>query len=510
MTRKYKTYLATVSPSARPLAGAAVSSGSASGTVTVTAPPSGWNLAAGHYETAVIPLEIIQPRPSLTVASRYYRAYPGLRYRVPIAAIGGAWPYRYELTTAPSGMTIGETYGTADYGEITWANPVTSGSPHAVTVRITDQSGAQQTVSWTITVSTSGYVFVSGTGSDSTGTGTLASPYRTLLAGRTSGADVMYLMNGSYPTSVLPDTAFNSTMPVIWMAYPDHSPAVDFSGRQIYINSSDFWFEGITMQGVGHWSSYPQRTVEIWGGVNNRAMVYRNNITNTNMFSGVGGNNPSAFFVTSETSNPLHYAFIRNTCTGLNNLNFVELYENRKTLIEFNSINNHVGSTSACYFKAGNNTSGCAEATVRANTGTGNVSALFQCDNNGSPQNMELCFNNYESLGAGSSLYPNSGIVLGTFPRSYSNFWSYRNTWRMARHVIASGITGGIATTRDVVLHNGSFTSGWENQSSATITATGIQAGTSTTGFMDSTGKLLDAYLTANGLTRGTRGHEVI
>src|SRR5689334_21125847 len=75
------------------------------------------------------PLQIIQPQPNLTTHSRFYKAYPGILYRVPVSVLGGAYPFTYSLTTAPSGMTID-----AATGIISWPNPTTSGSPHSVTV----------------------------------------------------------------------------------------------------------------------------------------------------------------------------------------------------------------------------------------------------------------------------------------------------------------------------------------------------------------------------------------
>ena len=78
--------------------------------------------AAANY-----PLELISPRavgtsPSSGLAAmpsghRIFKAYPGLEYNIRAVVIGGAYPFTFALSNAPSGMSIN-----AD-GTITWPNP---------------------------------------------------------------------------------------------------------------------------------------------------------------------------------------------------------------------------------------------------------------------------------------------------------------------------------------------------------------------------------------------------
>jgi hypothetical protein len=109
---------------------------------------------AVSIHAANYPLQIIQPQPNLNTVSRYYKAYPGIAYRVPVGVFGGAYPFTYTLTTAPTGMLINSS------GIITWPTPTTTGSPHPVTVRVTDQEGTVVTRSWTITVTQQGFLFI--------------------------------------------------------------------------------------------------------------------------------------------------------------------------------------------------------------------------------------------------------------------------------------------------------------------------------------------------------------
>lgn len=94
-----------------------------------------------NAQAAIQPIEIIAPRAGLDIGNRYYKAYPGLRYEVPIAVIGGTFPNTYSLISGPSGMSID-----ASTGVLSWPNPTTTGSPHTVTVRATDAAGGTASV----------------------------------------------------------------------------------------------------------------------------------------------------------------------------------------------------------------------------------------------------------------------------------------------------------------------------------------------------------------------------
>ena len=104
-------------------------------------PPSGgWQLPSGYFETAVMPLRVVYPRPNTETQTfaRHRHAYPGLQYRIPISIQGGAYPFRFEVVEGPSGMVVGETVGATDYGVVTWT-PSAAGGPYNVVIRVTDQ-----------------------------------------------------------------------------------------------------------------------------------------------------------------------------------------------------------------------------------------------------------------------------------------------------------------------------------------------------------------------------------
>ena len=161
-------------------------------------------------------LEIVQPQPNLTTVNRFYKAYPGLVYNVRPAVIGGAYPFTYTLTAYPSGMSINSSTGI-----ISWQNPTTTGSPHAVTVSVRDSEGTVATVSWTITVDSSGFYFVDAVDGKTVangGTGTFANPWKTIedwyltKYNTAYQGGFLYFRSGTYTVPALEDgtrLAFN-------------------------------------------------------------------------------------------------------------------------------------------------------------------------------------------------------------------------------------------------------------------------------------------------------------
>jgi len=254
--------------------------------------------AAANYT-----LEIIQPQAGLTTANRFYKAYPGIEYNVRLGVIGGVYPYVYSLTTAPSGMIID-----SKTGEISWPNPTTSGSPHSVTARVVDTESVVDTVSWTITVTTSGFIFIdpvdgnhsttaicTGTdgansipaGTTGTGTGTLANPFKS-LADIYQGAcynakhntafstDFVYFRGGTYYLDTYIDhvgdgenqqTAFTyDEKPLVWLAYPGETPVIDFEGAYTHLffeenSGNTIYIDGLSVtNGTGKTFTVPSTT----------------------------------------------------------------------------------------------------------------------------------------------------------------------------------------------------------------------------------------------------------
>jgi hypothetical protein len=114
-------------------------------------------------------IEILYPSTSAGTYARHNYAYPSDPYKIRCAAHRGAWPYTWDLTVNPSGMTID-----TNTGEITWT--AAASGTHNVTARVTDAQSNTATVSWTITISSSQFIFFQD-GYSGTKTGTKSQPY---------------------------------------------------------------------------------------------------------------------------------------------------------------------------------------------------------------------------------------------------------------------------------------------------------------------------------------------
>ncbi len=145
----------------------------------------------------------------------------------------------------------------AGTGEINWPNPP-SGAVATPTVTVTDSERAAVSQSWSITVSTAGFIFVdavygrnaSNNGcTSSCGSGTRENPWRDLndLMLNDHPSDITYFRGGVYSVQDVPSSRRqslgsvwervvfsenpSSSVPgsVIWLGYPGETPILDFT-----------------------------------------------------------------------------------------------------------------------------------------------------------------------------------------------------------------------------------------------------------------------------------------
>jgi hypothetical protein len=139
-------------------------------------------LPAANYVPAKMPMYLVFPRvdAETDTYARQKFAHTGMDYRIPIGIQGGAWPFGYEVISGPTGLTVGENYGDADYGVVNWpaASVASAGAgPHSVTVRVTDQDGSIVEAVWAIAVDDSQFVFLDST-TGTSGVGTIGDPLK--------------------------------------------------------------------------------------------------------------------------------------------------------------------------------------------------------------------------------------------------------------------------------------------------------------------------------------------
>jgi hypothetical protein len=213
-------------------------------------------LMSASAQAANYPLELVSPRaagsspssgqPAISANNRIFWAYPGVEYNIRATVIGGKYPYRFALSSAPAGMTIN-----ARTGEIRWPNPTANAAP---TITVTDSENTQVQSSWSITVDAGRFIFIDANNgrefdAPTPGTGTISNPFRRmrdLYSGSVyeSKRDsrfanrIAYFRNGTYYMDGFVEDAnggdyagrmpvMDGVKPVAWLAYPGESPTID-------------------------------------------------------------------------------------------------------------------------------------------------------------------------------------------------------------------------------------------------------------------------------------------
>ncbi len=212
---------------------------------------TGWGLDSGHYQGYLDPVAV-HPRPD-SETSQYARHRinaVGQKYRIPVVVGHGAWPFKYELLSAPSGATIGQTLtlsgnslvAGADYGVVEWLNP--AAGTHSFTVLVVDQNGVKTALSWTLVVADSNWVYLDPANGVN-GTGTLASPFNTVASLNGLTTKGVLIRAGSVDWN---NKAVGlQSMPKTYIPYGNESVTHEQAASSIgNSGGDDLWFSGAT------------------------------------------------------------------------------------------------------------------------------------------------------------------------------------------------------------------------------------------------------------------------
>jgi hypothetical protein len=269
--------------------------------------------------------------PTIPATHRIFKAYPGIEYNIRPAVVGGVYPFVYSLDTAPSGMGIN-----SKTGEISWPSPTTSGSPHSCTVRVVDNESSEVTASWSVSVSTSGFIFVEADYSG-TKTGSITQPYSTIAEVLTNTnssniTDIVYLRGGNYSLETGGEKSLHDS-PHNWIGYPGETVNIDAQGS--YLRP---WDQGIYMDSL-NWIGVVDYGVMLWGG-HDYATIRRTIFTDLTSSTSVNNNQGFIFATTGSGSSTGHGLTIQDCqfsdFTGGQAIG--SLYSGSKTLIENNYI----------------------------------------------------------------------------------------------------------------------------------------------------------------------------
>jgi hypothetical protein len=471
---------------------------------------------SGQALAANYPLEIIQPRTGLDTKNRFYKAYPGLEYNVRLAVIGGAYPFSYSLTTAPSGMTIN-----SNTGVITWPNPIAASAPYSVTARVTDQEGSTASVPWTITVTTSGFLFldaVNGRASTCNGgsaTGTIGDPFKTMndwycgSSGDNRFANsFLYFRSGTYPMNTPAAgsgwTQLHNSKPLVWLAYPGESPSIDSSGGSGDVNCyggcTNLYIDGFEFKNV---TNQQRRALQLDGNAS-YVVIRRNNFHGVS--TSTGALNQSLFMIANGGSVGKYYSIQDNTFSDVDHGYGILGYGTDRTLVENNTFYDIRDTTGQGAAYGVSPKSGTSMWFIRTNT----FHHIQEIDINvqyaGSPQptsDIEVSYN----LSLGANVAFAAGANCGSWPGGPVR--AFRNTFIGGmRFINVDDICGPFYAYNNVVINGSTSTDHIDCilcKAPARVIITNNLSGTSAATIVDAAGNLTSAYLAY----LGTTGHQI-
>lgn len=371
------------------------------------------------------PLEIINVE-EVGANNRIRFAYPGIEYKVVIAAEGGAYPFVWELTSAPQGMMIDNHKGI-----ITWT-PSANGTSN-VSVKVTDKEGNTDSELYSITVtdSTDRFIFIDDNATG-TKTGSITQPYASLseIWGTNHGGKIVYFREGTYTLPHTNDeirhaskTVIKAVTPFSYIGYPNETIAIDeesnpaitdngdglgnYPGYLFAWSINDVYFANLTFYNIYYYA--------LSNGGGDYATIYECRFKNA-YTSNITNNQSYINYILGNTAD---YNLITNNIfegpiTGGTNFNEVETYSSIHALIQNNHFTN--SATRGAFFKDGTYFS-----TVRDNLFE-NCPISFGVYGQSGSNNNEICFNNFRN----SSTYD---IQFDLAPNSNTDpTYLYRNT----------------------------------------------------------------------------------
>lgn len=463
----------------------------------------------------------IGPGTGLNTNNRIYFAYPSLEYSIPVAAVGGSWPYTVTLSNAPSGM-VAEQYTAASGAllwRIRWPNPTTTASN--ITVRVTDSLGTYVEGTWSITVGTSGWYFVDAVSGNDANAGTLAAPLQTLNGlYNTAGANTFaYFKTGTYVTVATTGSGgflamtFNSNVRCVnWMAYPGESPVINiqYAGGGVDVPCVQFnqasgsepnWVSGFEVKNgkdkaflIGQYSAYPFTFWDNW--------IH-------DCGPGVDGNN-SAMISIRDFNPDLRYGsmVISNEMNALTGSNCgVKIYSVSNMLFEGNLVYDITATQTEGFIAM---KSSATAITVRSNKSILSVGQPLIGGNmniyaSGQEAGGEICYNNMKGGGTIDGI-SNVTLHFDKFSTSTPRdpFYVYRNTLDNGRVDIlnAEANDGGWTFRHNVLINVDGSNSPWPYLNS---TIAGGTLDSSKVVEQDNLGGVTaDAIIDSNGLLTGS------
>tara|TARA_R110000744_G_scaffold56483_1_gene119129 strand:- start:323 stop:1975 length:1653 start_codon:yes stop_codon:yes gene_type:complete len=417
------------------------------------APVTDFQLPAANYVSSKLTMEVNSPRPDVerTTNSRYSFMHSGMENAMPIVVLGGAYPYKYEITSRSgtadtSTATIGETrtygtdrswYGSAnqkDYGIFRWTPTGDDGLTYDFTVTVTGQDGISIAVPFSGVVQDSKFIFVDPDGGLDTNSGTLAAPFKTNLHWYIAATDATYadkfvVWRAGLQTDIGGGRLAGTYKPHVYIAFEgDAQPTYDGTIRDHHFqadeSSPDFFWAGIRINGSRS-DVAESRYFEVYGGSGLDRAVFWNTYFYDAQGGTVGTDNEG--WISFRSGGTREYlSVVGNTfdtapiSANDNGFDSVRMYEVSKVVIEHNIIKNFTGSTllqpkDSCY-----NLSFRANDMWEGNNPSKGIPITNQAGGN----NHEICWNWVLAKNTLSV----DGYDTNNVSAEIVNFFAYRNT----------------------------------------------------------------------------------
>ena len=405
-------------------------------------PQATFPLPEGYFQPAGMDMHLVYPRPDdeTQIHARHRWAHPDMPYEIPIGVQGGAWPFKYELISGPSGASIGSMHNDPNYGTFQWKpSPSQSGS-FTVHVKITDQELNTVTAIWTISIDSDKFLFIQD-GAQLGGTGTIDNPledisdwYKGDENDDTYHNRIIVLRGGHYSLFGDPDRNNNirlnesSKTPSI-IGFPGEKAIVDCAQSKIFTDIDqihDLFIADIT------WENGRQDVNNahfFWAiGDVTRSTWWRNEFRNLKPGL-VGNDNTCAVFVSATDKVKTNILYKENLHDGIENQGFngayFEAYVSSYVLVEQNIARN--SATNAGFHAKGT----ISYTTIRANEMWDNVSGNqlgvgYGGEAREVPHDHEVCWNRVvvDSRTKLTAMWAHSNV----FENQTYNSWFYRNT----------------------------------------------------------------------------------
>ncbi|WP_405223874.1 hypothetical protein [Lentisalinibacter sediminis] len=481
-------------------------------------PLSTWRLPSGHFTPAKMPIHLVYPRPDAETASwaRQKRAYPGLEYRIPVVVQGGAYPYRYQVVSGPSGMTVGEKYGDANYGIASWT-PAEESGPQQVSIRVTDQQDSFVDVKFSIEVTRKGFIFLdpnvatSGDGSIGNPLKTFADVHKGSQDDRTYAGNILYLRGGTHKLTGWAGNNGNFNVkgdnkPQVWLAYPGEEVVVDASSAGVYMlegnSGNDMFMHGFRM--INSRADLSNSRFFWFGGENGSRSTFFE-LHFENLVRGTSGtDNPGAIVKFRGNSHVEYWAIIGCSIEEYDAPLVGSFYATRYVVVD----NNVLGASTMSYVDQGIFAKAASDFwSVRGNVSTLQNFSYGALENLGSsseygPQRLEFAYNKLYVPDSGSMAIVYNWTTGEGDPGN--SVWIYRNTVVGEMRGLGHAVYEVVIENNVVLNKNGIQESG----STRTVTERDnlIASRSALTEVLDADyrlqGKYRDQYL-------GTHGHEI-